>query len=156
MKKFINKYFDVIVICVSILIVAVLGSVFVNIGMNWYNLLIKPKDWIANFIIPVCWTIIYLLSAVILSILAQNKLLNKKIIVLGILNGIFNILWCLIFFTFNQLLLGNIFIIFNCVLGILFLVELLKINKWYTYLMLIYPIWLLIATTLNIALWILN
>ena len=55
-----NKTKNIIITIVSIIIVAILGSVFVNLGMDWFNFLTKPSQWIPNIIIPIMWTIIYL------------------------------------------------------------------------------------------------
>ena len=156
MKTFLKNNIAIFVICISVLIVAILGSVFVNLGMDWYNTLEKPSQWIPNFIIPIVWTIIYLLFIVILSILNKNKLLNNKIIIYCVLNAILNILWCLIFFTLNQLLIGNIIIILNLFAGTVLIFLLNKTNKFYIYFLYLYPIWLAIATSLNFALWIIN
>ncbi len=156
MKEFIKINLNIILTWAFILVVAVLGSIFVNLGMEWFNELFKPKEWIPNFVIPIVWTIIYVLFAIIFVFLYKNKLVTLKIIVLGIVNGILNILWCLIFFTLNQLLLGNVFIILNAVFGTMLLVEINKSNVWYAKLLWIYPIWLFVASTLNLAVWILN
>lgn len=156
MKTFLKNNIAIFVICISVLIVAILGSVFVNLGMDWYNTLEKPSQWIPNFVIPIVWTIIYLLFIVILSILNKNKLLNNKIIIYCALNAILNILCCLIFFTLNQLLIGNIIIILNLFAGTVLIFLLNKTNKFYIYFLYLYPIWLAIATSLNFALWIIN
>ena len=156
MKTFLKNNIAIFVICISVLIVAILGSVFVNLGMDWYNTLEKPSQWIPNFIIPIVWTIIYLLFIVILSIFNKNKFLNNKIIIYCVLNAILNILWCLVFFTLNQLLIGNIIIILNLFAGTVLIFLLNKTNKFYIYFLYLYPIWLAIATSLNFALWIIN
>lgn len=156
MKTFLKNNIAIFVICISVLIVAILGSVFVNLSMDWYNTIEKPSQWIPNFIIPIVWTIIYLLFIVILSIFNKNKLLNNKIIIYCVLNAILNILWCLIFFTLNQLLIGNIIIILNLFAGTVLIFLLNKTNKFYIYFLYLYPIWLAIATSLNFALWIIN
>ena len=156
MKTFLKNNIAIFVICISVLIVAILGSVFVNLGMDWYNTLEKPSQWIPNFVIPIVWTIICLLFIVILSILNKNKLLNNKIIIYCVLNAILNILCCLIFFTLNQLLIGNIIIILNLFAGTVLIFLLNKTNKFYIYFLYLYPIGLAIATSLNFALWIIN
>ena len=156
MKTFIKKNLDIIILIIFIALVAGLGSLFVNLGMSWFNNLTTPKQWIPNFVIPIVWTTIYLLFAIIMSILFKQNLVNKKTIWLGIINGILNILWCLVFFTLQQLLLGAIIIIINAFFATALLIELAKIKKWYVNILWIYPIWIFIAPSLNIALWILN
>ena len=124
--------------------------------MEWFNTLLKPNEWIPNFVIPIMWTIIYILFAILLSISIKNKSLSTNVVILSIINGVLNIFWCLVFFALNQLLLGNIIIITNAFFGTLLVNEIVKNNKWYYFLSVIYPIWLYLATSLNTALWILN
>lgn len=139
-----------------VVLVAVLGSVFVNIGLDWFNDLIKPNDWISNWIIPIVWTVIYTITAVgFYRILGREKL-EKETMILFIINGILNVLWCLIFFTLEQKLLGLVVIIINLIASILLLINLNKNYKIFYYWLLVYPTWLSIATTLNLAVWILN
>jgi tryptophan-rich sensory protein len=57
---------QIILVIVSILVVAVLGSIFVNLGMDWFNSLIRPSQWIPNIIIPIVWTVIYITFGIIL------------------------------------------------------------------------------------------
>lgn len=141
---------------VGVIIVAVLGSIFVNLGMDWFNSLIKPMQWISNIVIPIVWTIIYITSAVIIILLIKNNQMTVKSLGLFVLNGIFNILWCLAFFALHQTFIGLIVIIINLILGWLLFNELSQLNNTYAYIIVIYPIWLSIATTLNLCLWILN
>lgn len=151
-----NKVLKVISIIVPILVVAVLGSVFVNLGMDWFNGLNKPSQWIPNWVIPVVWTVIYIMFAIILLIWTNKESLSKTTIGLLIANGVLNVLWCLVFFTLKQTFLGNIIIILNLIAGILLWINIFNQKRRYSYWLAIYPIWLSIATTLNLALWILN
>ena len=147
---------NIIISSVFIILVAVLGSVFVNLGMDWFNTLTRPSEWVPNVVIPIVWTVIYLAFGVINFLWFKKSTIPTHIIVLMIINGILNVLWCLVFFTLNQLLLGNIVIILNLIFGIILLVNIFKQEKIYGYILSIYPIWLSIATTLNLAVWILN
>lgn len=156
MKDFLKNNLNILITLVAVFLVAGLGSLFVNMGLEWLEGLNKPSEWIPNFVIPIVWSIIYLSFAIIFSILLKQKLVSKKLIILSIVNGILNILWCLVFFTLNQLLLGNILIILNAFFGVLLLIEMIKTSKLYVNLLWIYPIWLFVATTLNLSLWILN
>ena len=139
-----------------IVIVAVLGSVFVNFGMDWFNELIKPSQWIPNWVIPVVWTVIYLTFAVVLLIWSGKDEIPTDTKILLIANGILNILWCLVFFTLKLTFIGNIVIILNLIAGIVLWINIFLQKKNYAYWLSIYPIWLSVATTLNLAMWILN
>ena len=143
-------------VILPIALVAGLGTLFVNLGMDWFNALTKPSQWIPNIVIPIVWTVIYLTFAMILILWQNKESIPTKTKVLLIVNGALNVLWCLIFFTLNQTFSGNIAIIINLVAGYWLWLDILKQKQIYGYILTIYPIWLSIATTLNTALWILN
>ena len=65
MKTNKQKIISYIVIIASILLVAVLGSVFVNLGMDWFSSLETPSKFVPSFIIPIVWTIIYVVFAIV-------------------------------------------------------------------------------------------
>ena len=140
----------------SIILVAALGTLFTQLGMQWFESLEKPTEWIASFIIPIVWTIIYLSFAIIGVIWLSRKDFSKENILLFAINGVFNVLWCLMFFTFKLLFIGNVIIIINTLFALRLWFEIAKEKAIYGYILSIYPIWLCIATSLNIALWILN
>lgn len=150
------KIRNIILIVFGVPIVAVLGSIFVNLGMDWFDSLIKPSQWIPNYVIPIVWTVIYLSFIIVLIVWQTKKDIPTSTKVLLIINGILNVLWCLVFFALRQTFLGNIVIIINLIMGILLLINIYGNNKIYSYILSIYPVWLSIATTLNLAMWILN
>ena len=151
-----NNVLRIVGVVAPIVLVAVLGSIFVNLGMDWFDGLIKPSQWIPNWVIPIVWTAIYITFAVVLLIWSSREQISKTTKTLLILNGIFNILWCLVFFTLKLTFIGNIVIVLNLIVGILLWVNVFNQKKNYSYWIAIYPIWLSVATTLNFAIWILN
>ena len=151
-----NKTLKIILIFAFIALVAGLGSLFVNLGSDWFNALTTPTQWIPNIVIPIVWTIIYLAFAVIFFFWVRAGGVPKEILFWGIVNGILNVLWCLVFFTLNQLFIGLLVIVLNLVAGWIFWDKIISQNKLYGRILTIYPIWLSIATCLNLALWILN
>ena len=156
MKSNKRKIIDWSIIIASIILVAGLGSLFVSLGMDFFNNLKTPSQFIPNFIIPIVWSVIYIIFAILLCLYTNKNNLSKKTIILLIINGIFNILWCLIFFTLNQTFLGLVIIIILAILSFLLVFDLKNISNLYYYITLIYPTWVSIATFLNSALWILN
>lgn len=154
MKK--QKIVSYIVIIVSILIVAGLGSVFVNLGIDWFNTLNKPSQFVPNWLIPVVWSVIYAIFAIVLCLWVSKKPIPKNIVWQLVINGVFNILWCLTFFTLNLTFLGNVTIVLLLIMAYVLIISINKYEKTYSYFTAIYPIWVSIATTLNMALWILN
>lgn len=141
---------------VSIVLVAALGSVFVNLGMEWFSALKKPTQWIPNFVIPVVWSVIYLLAGIYLFMQIKDQKLGLEEVVLFIINGVLNIVWCLVFFTLQQTFLGLIIIILNLIAGWLLYQKISQNKTVLSWLLLLYPVWLSIATSLNACMWILN
>ena len=146
----------IIISFVVILLVAVLGGIFVMLGMDWFNGLEKPSQWIPNIVIPIVWSVVYIAFAVINFFWFKRGDVPIYTVKLMLVNGVLNVLWCLIFFTLKQLLIGNIVILLNLIAGFVLIINIFKYKKLYGYVLSIYPIWIIIATTLNLALWILN
>lgn len=140
----------------AIVIVAILGSVFVNLGMEWFDMLDKPMQWIPNIVIPIMWTIIYIIFGIVLTMWIIKVGIPKDVVVWLIINGILNIIWCLVFFTLNLTFVGNIIIVLNLIAGIVLYLRIYRQEPLYAIITSVYPIWLCLATTLNTALWILN
>ncbi|MBQ8909319.1 MAG: tryptophan-rich sensory protein [Clostridia bacterium] len=141
---------------ISIVAVAGFGTLFTQLGMGWFDKLIKPAEWIPSWIIPIVWTVIYGLFAYVLIKWQNRRPLTKENIILLIVNGVLNILWCLVFFTLHQLFLGVVVIVINALFAIRLYLEICKEDAMNGFIISIYPIWLCIATTLNLAVWILN
>lgn len=139
-----------------VLIVAGLGSLFVNLGMEWFSGLTTPSQWIPNIVIPIVWTLIYLTISIIIFIWISKENMPVSTIVLFVVNGVLNILWCLVFFTLNQTFLGLIVILINLIFGYWLVFDISKTKPSFAKILQIYTTWLSIATTLNLALWILN
>lgn len=156
MSNFFKDNWKCIITVLSIILVAGLGSLFVNLGQEWFSLLKTPSNFIPSFVIPIVWSIIYLSFAFILCIWQKKENLPTSTFVLLILNGSFNVLWCLLFFTLNSTLLGLIAIILNLILAILLILNIFKYKKIFSFILSIYPIWLCLATCLNLSTWILN
>lgn len=61
-----------IISLLSVILVAVLGTIFTQLGMQWFENLKKPTQWIPSFVIPIVWSVIYI-SVIIVLFLWQNK-----------------------------------------------------------------------------------
>lgn len=151
-----QKVINYVIIITSILVIAILGSIFVNIGSDWFNSLQIPNQFVPNFVIPIVWSVIYTIFAVVLCVWINKQKLPKKVFWLLIVNGILNILWCLFFFTLKQTLLGLIAIVALLISAWWLILEIKKHRLDFFYSTLIYPVWVSLATCLNLALWILN
>ena len=147
---------NIIITIASIIGVAALGTLFTQLGMSWFDSLDKPSEWIPSFIIPIVWTVIYLLFIYVLVKWQTKTPLTTENIILLVINGVLNILWCLVFFTLHQLFLGNVILVINFLFAVRLYLEICKEDAMNGLIISLYPVWLGIATTLNIALWILN
>ncbi len=145
-----------IISLLSVILVAVLGTIFTQLGMQWFENLKKPTQWIPSFVIPIVWSVIYISVIIVLFLWQNKKPLTTENIVLFAINGFLNVLWCLVFFTFNSLFLGNVIIVINALFAIRLIFEICKESSIYGLWLSIYPIWLCVATTLNLVVWILN
>ena len=149
LKKYITSF-------IFVAVVAALGGIFVNLGLDWYESLDKPNECLPSYVISLMWGVIYTTYFIYLIYLINRKGLNKKIIVYSIINGVLNVVWCLVFFTLNNLLIGEIALLVNLMFGIILIFEINKKEDIFGYLLMVYPCWLLIASSLNLAVWILN
>ena len=151
-----NFFVNILIAFVPIVVVAVVGTLFVNNGMDWMTNLNKPSEWVPNFLIPIVWSVIYLSTAIIIYLWIRKNDMPVNIAILFLVNGILNILWCLLFFQLHLIFVGLVAIILNLIFAILLWVSVYRTRKTFAYILAIYPVWLCIATTLNLALWILN
>ncbi len=151
-----NNFWKYGIIIISVLLVAGLGTIFVNLGLDWFKGLNKPSFFVPSWVFGVVWTIIYGAFAVIVSLWARKENLKKSTLDLLIINGALNVVWCLLFFTLNNPILGLVTIIVNLIFSYLLIFNIYENKPIYSYILSIYPLWISIATALNLALWILN
>lgn len=151
-----------IALIVLFLIAGGLSSIFVSSSITtWYAFIKKPFFAPPNFLFAPVWTILYILLAVFYWRLDRIYKKNydekiKKLKGLFILQMVLNFMWTPVFFGLKNILGG---------LGIILILDLLvlkmtlmsyKIDKKCFYISLIYLLWLLYATSLNLGIFILN
>jgi len=151
-----NTILNLVIAIASVLIIGGLSSFFTNASSNWYTELNKPSEFMPSIIFPIMWSIIYALIAITIFLLIQNKKMDTKSLILFIANGLMQILWCLVYFTIQSLLGGVIVIILTLISSILLWSNVYKKDAVCGYILALYPIWLSLATILNMATWILN
>ena len=143
---------------INIFIPLILGSIVGLLLMNsfdFYQTLERPFFAPPNWIFPVVWTVLYLLMGISYYIVS-NKEKNQLVKQIYNLQLFFNLLWPIIFFIFEQLLLSSIWIVCLDVLIIVMIYLFNKIAKTASYLQIPYLLWTLFATVLNISIFILN
>lgn len=143
---------------ISIFIPLVLGTIvglLLTGSYDFYQTLTKPFFAPPSWIFPVVWTILYLLMGIsyyMVMNIEENKLIKQ----IYNLQLFFNLLWPIVFFMFEQLLLSSIWIIGLDVLVIVMILFFSKVSKKAALLQIPYLLWTIFATVLNISIFILN
>ena len=150
-----------VIIPLVVLAVAILGSYFTSLTMDWYNALKLPKIAPAGAFIGMVWTIIFILLAISALIYFNHaNVSNTKsytlILVLFIINAILNIAWSYIFFASKMpgsALLELVFLDLSVFLLIIFI---WPISILSALLLVPYGLWVTFAGYLNYLIWVLN
>jgi tryptophan-rich sensory protein len=123
---------------------------------DWYRNVNKapwtPPGWVFGF----AWTAIMICFSIYLGKLWSLTDNKKLLIQLFVLQFILNVVWNPIFFRYNQVLLGLFVITALTLLIWWFLIIYAPQLKWFSILILPYAIWMLIATSLNAYIWLMN
>lgn len=125
---------------------------------TWYAGLIKPAWNPPNYLFGPVWTILYILMGISFYLVISGKF-DKKVhraIRIYYLQLIFNTLWSVIFFGFQNPLLAFIVIIVLWILIALTIIDFYKIKKIAGYLLIPYILWVSFASVLNLAIYLLN
>lgn len=151
-----------IILIILFLIAGGLGSIFVNSSINtWYAALNKPFFTPPAFVFAPVWTILYILLAVFYwrldrLITSENKKYIANLKGLFILQMALNFMWTPAFFGLNNIVLGLLILIALDILVIRMTWLSFKLDKKCFFISLIYLLWLLFATSLNLSTFILN
>lgn len=150
------------ILIILFLLLGSLGSIFVRSSINnWYIFLKKPIFNPPAFVFGPVWTFLYILLAVFYwrlgkIITTKNLVLIKNIKNIFILQLILNYMWTPVFFGLKNILGGLILLILLDLLVFYMTWISFKLDKICFYISLLYLLWLLFATSLNIATFILN
>lgn len=125
---------------------------------EWYKALNKapwtPPGWVFGF----AWTTIMILYSIYLSRVFKSLPKEKFKLAVGlfIIQWILNVSWNPIFFVHHALVLGCVFILFLIVVLLVFQVKYLKHRRIELVLILPYLLWLCVAFSLNLYVFIRN
>ncbi len=112
-----------------------------------------------SYVFGIAWTIIYILmglSCFLIFVANINKKKKKVALIYYFLQLTVNFFWTLIFFNLNFKLFAFIWILLLVFLLIKTMAAFLQIDKIAFYLLIPYILWLLFASYLNLALYVLN
>lgn len=152
-----------IALIILFLLAGGLSSIFVSSSITtWYAFIKKPFFAPPNFLFAPVWTILYVLLAVFYWRLdkiytkSEDKNLIKKLKGIFIFQMVINFMWTPVFFGLKNILGGLIVILALDSLVVKMTLMSRKIDKKCFYISLVYLLWLLYATSLNLGIFILN
>lgn len=154
-KKTVLTYLTIIGIT---LLGAGLSSIFVNLGMDEYNTLIKPPLSPPNILFPIAWTVFYLIMSISFSYIYLNsdKYQRKAATKIYILQLAVNLLWPLFFFTLGLYFFSYLWLTLLIVLVISMIIIFYDASKPAALVNLGYLAWLIFASYLNLGVFSLN
>ena len=122
-----------------------------------YDSLIKPAFAPPAIVFPIVWTILYLLIGFSYYLFRKEDVFSSDIRKLYYFQLGVNLIWPILFFKFRLFFFSILWIVLLLSLVILYFKSLLE-NKYKisAYLLIPFLIWLIIATYLNIAVYLLN
>lgn len=142
----------------SILIPVVVGGIvglIISPSID-YSYLQKPFLASSTILFPIVWTILYVLMGISYGILKSKKLTNSKIELIYYIQLGVNSLWPIFFFLVKWRLFSFIWIIILVILIVIMILKFYNKNKIAGILQIPYLLWVLFASYLNIAIYILN
>ncbi len=147
-----------LIISISISLgIGFLSSIFSGNSFKIYKNLILPPLSPPPSLFPIVWTILFILMGISSYIIFNSKGENKTIsIIIYFSQLILNFFWPIVFFKFEKYLLSLILILILVIFIIIMIINFYKIDKISGILQIPYFLWVIFATYLNIAIYILN
>ena len=118
---------------------------------KWYNNLKKSKLNPPSWVFGTVWPILYITLAISFYLLKKNKKCSSwcNPLTFFIIQMFFNLIWTNLFFKFKKIKLALLDLILVIIFTFLTMKESYNINKYSTYILIPYFIWLLFAFYLN-------
>ena len=147
MKKINWKYLVIAFIVVHL--AALFGTLFTNTG-SWYEV-VKPSITPPSYVFPIVWTILFILISIsfYFVLISKKGKWRSRTIKIFILNIILNGLWSYLFFGIYNPIASFFELILLWVIIILMGFFSFKVNKFSTYLLIPYLLWVSFAGVLN-------
>jgi translocator protein len=150
-KKYMRKVAAIIVPVLICFFVGLTASYFQEDAIrSWYPLLNKPVLTPPNLVFPIAWSIIYLCIGMSIGLIFLSDSKKKKeLIKLFGIQLFFNFTWSILFFYFQNPLLGFFDILILDICVTLYTVKSYPVRKVGSFLFYPYLIWIYFATYLN-------
>ena len=159
MNKKLNYF---LIAFISVVITALMGSLFTSRNMmSWYDTLNLPAIVPPSFVFPIVWNILFILMIISFYLILKTDIkkhlkVREKAINLFAIQLIFNILWVVLFFEFNFLLIALFEIVLFEIILLYLIFTTYKFNKTAAYLLIPYALWIAFASILNLLVYLLN
>lgn len=156
-KKYMR--FSLLIFILLCLAVEILASYLTNQSVStWYLTLEKPWWNPPGWVFGPVWTILYLMIAFSGWLIYKAKPSYRRSTALVFYGGqlILNFFWSFFFFFLKSPILGLIDILLLSLLIILTIINAWPVRRLAAILLIPYLIWVMYATTLNVAIWLLN
>lgn len=145
----------------NIIIPVLLGSLigFITSPASSYSDLIQPSFAPPSIVFPIVWTILYTLMGIshyLVTNSSANSILKFGASSIYVIQLIFNLLWSIVFFVFEWRLFAFIWILLLIGLVVIMIKRFYNINKTAAYLQILYLLWLVFASILNLSVYLLN
>lgn len=142
----------------SILIPVVVGLIIGAITSSSieYSELIKPFLSPPSILFPIVWTILYVLMGISYGILENKFLVTSEINFIYYLQLFVNVMWSIIFFTFEWRFFAFMWLIILILLIIMMIIQFYNKNKVAGLLQIPYLLWTIFASYLNLLIYLLN
>jgi tryptophan-rich sensory protein len=151
MKRF-SRYLLPTLLC---FVVGWIASIFQSDALvEWYPYLVKSPLPPPAILFPIVWTVLYILIGASLGVMLVRR--DVGLVKLWLVQLILNFLWSAMFFGVRSPLLGLITILLLDVVVFAYVVSCIGRRSLAMWLFLPYLIWLLFATYLNGAIYLLN
>lgn len=145
----------------------IIGSFFTISAIPlWYTTLNKPSFSPPNWVFGPAWILLYILMGISVYLVwnkysqTPNENSKKKYLRTSLqffwIHLFFNAIWSLIFFGLQNPALAFINIMIIWLMIIILIKRFWKINKWSSYLLIPYLLWVSFASVLNLSIWFLN
>ena len=151
MKKLLTNIFYIL----FPLFIGTIISTFITNNID-YQILKKPPLAPPSILLPIIWSILYLLIGISYYLYKKNTYTDKIEIIIYYTQLLVNALWSIIFFTLKLRFFSIIWILILVILIYTLITLFLQKYKTSAYLLIPYLIWCIFATYLTIGIYLLN
>ena len=150
-----NKFFTYLkAIIIPVAVGGVVG--FITSKSMDYEMLQKPFLSPPSILFPIVWTILYVLMGVSYGRLKEKSLVNENIRFIYYLQLAVNAFWPIFFFVLKWRLFAFIWIVLLAILVLTMVIKFYNKEKIAGLLQIPYLVWVLFASYLNLAIYLLN